>query len=381
LVQIHEFSGEEFEDGLSEFFIPATSRTGRDFRTRVALQELGECLALWRSRWGLRSAVRTDRMAARASEDNRMIFAVQVAGQSHTFQRGHFADLAAGTGVVVEARSPFEWVTSTESQYLTLSFTRELLPLRGAEINEACARSVDPAAPAMQMLGAYLGRLFKVADGLTAPQRLDAGHAAIDLLAMALRDVVPSVPGGDGSAEVLLEMMLVHVREHLADPRLQVEELARRHNVSVSHLYTLFGRIGTTPGAYLREQRLLAAQAMLSDPRNARLGVADIAASVGFVERRTFLRAFRRQYGMTPASWRRAHCHSGSASAAMEEEMPLRAGADSESPRTERGPPPRSIGLRSRRAGGRLSSSEESARPSQTENQQLFCAPPRRRGR
>jgi AraC-like DNA-binding protein len=50
--------------------------------------------------------------------------------------------------------------------------------------------------------------------------------------------------------------------------------------------------------------------------------MSDIAASVGFVERRTFLRAFRRQYGMTPASWRRAHCHSNPADAALEEGMP-----------------------------------------------------------
>jgi AraC-like DNA-binding protein len=104
-------------------------------------------------------------------------------------------------------------------------------------------------------------------------------------------------------------MMLMHVREHLADPNLQVRELARRHHVSVSHVYTLFERIGTTPAAYLREQRLLAAQVMLSDPRYAWLATSDIAAAVGFVERRTFERAFRRQHGMTPGTWRREHCH------------------------------------------------------------------------
>jgi hypothetical protein len=42
--------------------------------------------------------------------------------------------------------------------------------------------------------------------------------------------------GGDGSEGVLLEMMRRHVREHLADPDLRVEELARRHCVSVSHV-------------------------------------------------------------------------------------------------------------------------------------------------
>jgi AraC-like DNA-binding protein len=154
-----------------------------------------------------------------------------------------------------------------------------------------------------------LGQLFELADDLTAPQRRDAGRSAVDLLAMALRDVTPSVPGGDGSAGVLLAMMQRHVREHLADPHLRVEELARRHHMSVRHAYTLFERIGTTPGAYLREQRLLAALAMLSNPRYARLAVSSIAAAVGFLELSTFDRAFRRQYGMTPAGWRRAHLH------------------------------------------------------------------------
>jgi AraC-like DNA-binding protein len=321
-VRIHEFSGMEFEDVLSEFFIPVSVRSGPDFRGRVALQELDKGLTLSLTRWGPRSAARTEQMAAKASEDNRMIFTVQVAGRSHMLQRGRFADLAAGTAVLAEARSSYKWASQIENQQLTLSFSRELLPLRAVEIAEACARIMDPVSPAMQMLGGYLGRLFGIAEGLTAPQRLDAGRAAIDLLVMGLRDVVPSVPGGDGSAAVLLEMMMMHVREHLADPRLQVEELARRHHVSVSHLYTLFERIGTTPGAYLREQRLLAAQAMLSDPRYARLGTSDIAAAVGFLERRTFLRAFRRQYGITPGSLRRQHCHSASAPAALAEDMP-----------------------------------------------------------
>ncbi|WP_433296941.1 helix-turn-helix domain-containing protein [Pseudonocardia sp. CA-142604] len=320
-MRIHEFSGAEFEDVLGEFFIPVIVRSGPDFRGRVAVQELDKGLSLSLTRWGPRSAARTEQMAANSSDESRMIFTVQVASRSHMLQRDRFADLATGTAVLAEARSAYRWAAHTENRQLTLTFSRELLPLRTAEITEACARIMDPATPATNMLGAYLGHLFKIADGLTAPQRLDAGHAAIDLLAMALRDVVPSVPGCDGSAEVLLEMMLRHLREHSADPHLQVEELARRHNVSVSHVYTLFERIGTTPAAYLREQRLLAAQAMLADPRCAWLGTTDIAAAVGFVERRTFERAFRRYYGMTPGNWRREHCHSGSAPATPEEEM------------------------------------------------------------
>jgi transcriptional regulator GlxA family with amidase domain len=94
--------------------------------------------------------------------------------------------------------------------------------------------------------------------------------------------------------------------------------------VSVRHAYTLFERIGTTPAAYLREQRLLTAQVMLSDPRYARLGMSDIAATAGSLRLRTFERAFRRQYGMTPGCWRRQHRHPDSAPATLKQEMPPR---------------------------------------------------------
>jgi AraC-like DNA-binding protein len=292
------------------------TRTPPDFRGRIALQEMDETVTVSRAySGGPHRTFRTDRMAAKTPGDDLVLFCVHVAGRSQVRQHGRFAELADGFGVVCEARSSWELLSSSESRSLTLHFSRELLPLRTAEITEACARSMDPAAPAMQLLAGYLDRLFDVADGLTPEQRLDAGRAAIDLLAMGLRDVAPSMPGGDGPADVLLDMMRTHVRDHLSDPRLRVEELARRHHVSVRHARTLFERIGTTPGVYLREQRLLAARAMLSDPRYARLGMSDVAASVGFLNLRTFERAFRRQCGMTPGGWRREHLYSGPASA------------------------------------------------------------------
>jgi AraC-like DNA-binding protein len=305
-VQILEYSGEEYEDVSGEIYIPLIARTGPDCRGRSAFHSLAEALTLSLLHWGApMSAVRTDRMVARSSADNLMLFCINIAGaRGRVRQHDRFVELAAGTGVLAEARSRYERVSSTEARSLSLRFPRELLPLRTAEITEACARSVDPASPAMQMLSAYLDRLFKTADDLTALQRLDAGRAAVELLAMALRDVTPSVPGGDGSDHVLLEVMRTHVRDHLADPHLRVEELARRHHVSVRHAYTLFERIGTTPGAYLREQRLLAARAKLSDPRYAHLGMSAIAAAVGFPRHRSFEQAFRRQHGMTPGSWR-----------------------------------------------------------------------------
>ncbi|MCE7002851.1 helix-turn-helix domain-containing protein [Kibdelosporangium philippinense] len=307
-MQVHEYSGEEFEDIARDSFMPVSFRAGPGFRTgRVAVQEMGEAVTLSRGdSGGPHRMLRT----AKSPGDDLLLFMVHLDGEIGVHQNDRFAQLAPGTGVLSESRGPWEIVGSTQSTCMILTFARELLPLRTSEITDSCARGIDPAAPGMQMVSGYLDRLFGMAEHLTAEQRLDAGRAAIDLLAMALRDVQPSVPSGDGSAGVVLEMMRTHVRENLADSGLRVEELARRHHVSVRHVYNLFERIGTTPGAYLREQRLLTARAMLSDPRALRLGISDIADAVGFFGRRTFELAFRREFGMTPGAWRREHLPS-----------------------------------------------------------------------
>jgi transcriptional regulator GlxA family with amidase domain len=49
---------------------------------------------------------------------------------------------------------------------------------------------------------------------------------------------------------------------------------------------------------------------------------ASIATAAGFLDRRTFERAFRRQYWMTPGSRYLEHRHAGSAPATLKEEMP-----------------------------------------------------------
>lgn len=313
-VQIHDYTGEELEQIARESFVPVIFRTRPDFSGRIAFHEMGNAVTLSRAHsGGPHRMLRTERLAAKTSGDDVLLFIVHVAGASSVHQRDRHAELSVGAGVLTEARSPWEIVSPTQSGCLILTFSRELLPLSSAEITECCARGIDPVAPGMQILSSYLKQLFGVADCLTASQRLDAGQAAIDLLAMALRDVTPSVPGGYDSTGVLLDMMLMHVRDHLADPELRVEELARRHHVSVRRAYTLFERMGTTPGVYLRRQRLLAARAMLSDPGYARRGISDVAAAVGFLERRTFELAFRREFGVTPAGWRRETLRSGPA--------------------------------------------------------------------
>jgi len=82
-----------------------------------------------------------------------------------------------------------------------------------------------------------------------------------------------------------------------------IAELAGEVGVSRSALVARFTRyLSDPPMAYLTRWRLrLAAQALTSTPK----GVADIAADVGYESEAAFNRAFKRDFGVPPARYRR----------------------------------------------------------------------------
>ncbi|MEV4079590.1 helix-turn-helix domain-containing protein [Nonomuraea fuscirosea] len=295
-------------------------------RGRLTMRSLGEVVSLSEARTTPLQTSRTARMAAKTDRDD-LLFCVHLAGSGRLLQHGRMAELSEGVGVLYEARSAWDLNMMTNVHSLLLHFPRDLLPLRPAEISEGLARSMDPGSPAMRLLSGYLGQLFQLAGDLSGEQRQDAGMAGIEMLTMALRGTTPAVPDERSAGEVVLGLMRAHVRHHLGDRCLTVAELARRHHVSVRHAHALFSRLGITPAAYIREQRLLAARAMLSDQRHDLRPVSEIRAAVGLGELRTYERAFRRRFGTTPASWRRerqsqaGNALTGPASATVEAEM------------------------------------------------------------
>ena len=87
----------------------------------------------------------------------------------------------------------------------------------------------------------------------------------------------------------------------------RISELAAEVGVHPVHLIRVFRHHhGTTPGAYLRSRRLhwAAAQLVNSDEPLGRL-----SQRAGFSDQSHFTRAFKRQFGVTPGSYRAALNH------------------------------------------------------------------------
>jgi len=83
---------------------------------------------------------------------------------------------------------------------------------------------------------------------------------------------------------------------------LNLAALARSASVSAGHLARTFrATFGRSVGAYARERRLERAAAFL---RSGRASLADVSSAVGFCDQAHFTRAFKAQFGVTPAAFR-----------------------------------------------------------------------------
>lgn len=86
---------------------------------------------------------------------------------------------------------------------------------------------------------------------------------------------------------------------------LTVSAIAKELGVTPNHLITCFRKeTGITPNAYLCRIRMKKAAKLLAASTDA---IQDISAQVGILDANYFAKLFKREYGETPASYRRAH--------------------------------------------------------------------------
>lgn len=99
------------------------------------------------------------------------------------------------------------------------------------------------------------------------------------------------------------EIAEIYVRDCFrseATPR--VKELAQRLGISRAFLTELFAaELSEAPSIWLKRAQLQEAIALMSDRG---LSLTRVAYKAGFGSRRTFFRAFRREYGTSPGSVR-----------------------------------------------------------------------------
>jgi AraC-like DNA-binding protein len=97
------------------------------------------------------------------------------------------------------------------------------------------------------------------------------------------------------------------ILDNLEDSELDLARIAAAHRISVRYLHLLFQPLGRTVSSWIREQRLMRCRDALVSRKSKDLQVTEIAYQWGFSDPAHFSRVFRKRFGESPSSARRAH--------------------------------------------------------------------------
>ncbi|WP_113705149.1 helix-turn-helix domain-containing protein [Nonomuraea lactucae] len=193
--------------------------------------------------------------------------------------------------------SNFEVAPGTTARVLVLPAS--LRPLIGDRHIAGPAGSAE-----VRVLMAHANMVHATLNDLTPAGVRAARDALIELAKGVLRQQV------DGAEPLLAPALAQAAKDladsHLADPGLSPTMLARELNVSVRTLQRAFASAEESVSAYIRRRRLEQARLDLT-ALSVRPVITELAARWQFADSSHFIRAFKRQYGQTPAEYGRAN--------------------------------------------------------------------------
>jgi AraC-like DNA-binding protein/mannose-6-phosphate isomerase-like protein (cupin superfamily) len=214
--------------------------------------------------------------------------------------------LRPGDIVLIDMAQPNRTVlraAGDRTRLMAIILQRAMLAPRLAHPDSATATLLPSDHPHARLLASHYATL-----GL--PPEPEAGSAEATIEAIA--DIVAAAAGGTADIaagveraerHLYLAMIKRHIANNLETDALAVEAICRHFLISRATLYRLFEADGGL-AHYVREQRLNLAFRRLISPAAQDGRLIDLAVGMRFSSDSTFIRAFRRKFGLTPGELR-----------------------------------------------------------------------------
>ncbi len=127
---------------------------------------------------------------------------------------------------------------------------------------------------------------------------------SLDLLPLALNTAHPQSYHLTRSRSISVLRVKNFVNQHLTNPSLNTELIAKATKLSSRYINELFAEENTSLMRYVWQRRLMATHKDLNDLHYASQSISEIALRWGFNDFSHFSRAFKLKYGVTPRSTR-----------------------------------------------------------------------------
>jgi AraC-like DNA-binding protein/mannose-6-phosphate isomerase-like protein (cupin superfamily) len=189
------------------------------------------------------------------------------------------------------------------TRLMAIIVQRSMLAPRLAHPDSATATLLPSDHPHARLLASHYAAL-----ALPTEPEMGSTEATIE----AIADLVAAVAGGTADItagveraerHLYLTMIKRHIANNLETDALTTDELCRHFQISRATLYRLF-EADDGLAHYVREQRLNLAFRQLLSPAAQDTRLIDLAVGMRFSSDSTFIRAFRRKFGLTPGELR-----------------------------------------------------------------------------
>jgi AraC-like DNA-binding protein len=156
------------------------------------------------------------------------------------------------------------------------------------------------------LVRSYLPQLYGQCERLAVGLALEsAAHATTELVRAIVATASESQRFAQEALADTLRMRVVsYISQHLTEPDLNPQRIARENNISVRHLHKMWRDSDLSLMQWIVAQRLEGARYELSQ-KASRKNISAICYGWGFSDFTHFCRRFRAAYGMSPGEWRR----------------------------------------------------------------------------
>jgi AraC-like DNA-binding protein len=223
-------------------------------------------------------------------------------GSATVQQQGRQACARDGAWVIYDTTGAYEIANPERVDHLIVMVPKEGLAERGQRFDGGMARQLGASGISRVALETMRNTYLELPH-MSAAAAQGAGELIKQLVHLSLTELA-----GQETAvtqrEALRDRIRGYVRQHLRDPALSVDAIARALNCSRRHLYNAFAGDGESIAAYIQRLRLQACVRDLQQGGPHARPITDIALSWGFGNPSHFSRVFRDHTGMSPSQFR-----------------------------------------------------------------------------
>ena len=227
----------------------------------------------------------------------------QLDGQATVEQHGRRNAIVVGDFCLVDLSQPFRVEIgrgTVQTVHLPLSMLRDAIP----RLDDVSAVGLHGHLSSVGYLRVLFQEMFAHPAGLSDAVADRLADALPHMLAAAIESMDVSAVSPPRLRQYHKRQVRQFVREHMADPALCVDMIAKGVGLSASHLFELFSDEDVTLMRWVRLERLTRCQRELSDARLRHRSIAQVAQAWGFGDMTNFSRSFRENFGVSPRKFR-----------------------------------------------------------------------------